>query len=295
MGFWSTLASKEVDIYIGIATTILGLILGEALNWFKRKGPPPANPTAGSPQPTVQVHAPVSISTINNIYNNNAQTPQRGDDGSIRVVLFVLLVATAVIYLNFRSLILEGVTSVCLLLMVLFAGVHLAGFLRGVISGPKWFGYLVYLACFYLAAVMVRDKAVVPSFAPQFFVDSEAIVRRYGMMGFGRLMRIPDWTWLLLHITGVVLFLSAIVRHLLAGLYLSAMTWHLGRHGWGSAPPWLAMKTARYRHVLKNMATTTVLLGLAYVLVSGDAYMWWTYEYPKVLSAVMRRILHGAP
>jgi hypothetical protein len=204
------------------------------------------------------------------------------------------LFAAGVAYLNVRSFLLDGVTPALLLLILLFAGVQLAGYLRGTLSGGKWLGYLAYLACFYIAAVYVRERALIPTFAPQYFLGSEAIVRRHGLSGLGRFLTAQDFQWFTMHVAGVLLFLFAIIRNVLAGLYLSAMTWHLSFDSPNGAPPWLALKTARYRHVAKNVIGTTIAMALAYVLVSGEGYMWWTYEFPKLLTAGIHRILHGA-
>ena len=106
-------------------------------------------------------------------------------------------------------------------------------------------------------------------------------------------MSLTDMQWFGFHIAGVLLFLFAIARNVLAGVYLSAMTWHLCAGGWASAPPWLAIKTARYRHIGKNVMVTTLVLALAFVLVSGHGFMWWTVEFPKLVNALMVRVIHG--
>lgn len=142
--------------------------------------------------------------------------------------------------------------------------------------------------------MLVRDGALTPVYAPKYFLYSEALMRERGLAGWGRVMSIADMQWFAMHIVGVILFLVAIARHVLAGVYLAAMTWHLSFHHWTSAPPWLALKTARYRHVSKNIVFTTVLLGLAYALVTGHAYMWWTYEFPKLVYGLIDRIVHGS-
>lgn len=295
MSFWNTIATKEIDIYIGIATTLLGMLLTELLNYIKQKSAPIVPlPGAGGPAPAnVLVHVPVSISTINNVYLNSSPSSNI-QQSQIAVFLWIGLFAAAVTYLNLSSFILKGVTSALLLTMVFFAGVHLTGFIRGRISGAQWIAYLAYLAVFYLAAVMVRDGAVNPDYAPKYFVYSEAVMRKHGLAGWSRIMSIADMQWFAFHIAGVLLFLFAIARHVLAGVYLATMTWHLSFNPWVSAPPWLAVKTARYRHISKNIILTTVLLALSYALVTGNGYMWWTYEFPKLVNGLLDRIVHGA-
>jgi len=139
MSLWSTLATKEVDIYIGIATTLLGMFLTELLNYFKQRSaaPPPLAPAGGPGAAPVIVHAPVSISTINNVYLNSL--PQGGaDQAHVKILLGIGLFAAAVTYLNLSSFILNSVISALLFAMLFFAGVHLAGFFRGRISGALW-------------------------------------------------------------------------------------------------------------------------------------------------------------
>jgi len=294
MNFWSTLASKEVDIYIGIATTILGLILGELLNYFKRQAAPAGPAAANSSTVQIKVHVPITISTITNIYKKTTGGQAQNDDASLKVMLVIGLFIIGVVYLNFRSTILNAITSALLLILPLFFGVLLTAYVRGYTSGGKWLAYLLYLIGFYVAAVMVRDKALIPNFAPNHFLDSEAIIRNYGISGMKQVTTLADLNWYMLHVAGVILLVYAVARLALSGAYLSAMTWHFTYNSWNSSPPWLAIKTARYRHVVKNMFGTAIALLAAYFLVSGDAYMWWVYEWPALLNDFMKSVFYGA-
>lgn len=294
MNFWSTLASKEVDIYIGIATTILGLILGELLNYFKRQTAPAGPPAANSTTVQVKVHVPITISTITNIYKKNAAGPAKNDDPMLKIMLVIGLFVIGVVYLNFRSTILNGITSALLLILPLFFGVLITAYLRDYTSGGKWVAYLLYLIGFYVAAVLVRDKALIPNFAPRYFLDSEAILRAYGISGMKRVTSLADLNWYMMHVTGVLLLVYSVARLVLSGVYLSAMTWHFTFNSWNSNPPWLAIKTAGYRHVVKSMLGTALALLAAYFLVSGDAYMWWVYEWPALLNTFMKSVFYGA-
>jgi len=294
MNFWSTLASKEVDIYIGIATTILGLVLGELLNYFKRQVAPAGPPAATASTVQVKVHMPITINTITNIYNKKSPEHGKGDDQTLTVMLVTALFIIGCVYLYFRSTILNGITSALLLILPLFFGVLITAYVRDYTSGGKWAAYLLYLIGFYIVAVMVRDKALMPNVAPRYFLDSEAIIRAYGINGLKRVTTLPDLNWYMTHVAGVILLVYSVARLALSGLYLSAMTWHFTFNSWNSNPPWLAIKTAKYRHVYKNMFGTALALLAAYFLVSGDAYMWLVYEWPTLLNHFMKTVFYGA-
>jgi len=294
MNFWSTLASKEVDIYIGIATTILGLILGELLNYFKRQAAPAAPAAAKNSTVQVKVQVPITISTITNIYKKASTGQANNDDATLKVLVAIGLFSIGVVYLNFRGTILNGITSALLLILPLFFGALLTAYVRGFTSGGKWLAYLLYLIAFYVAAVMVRDKALIPNFAPNHFLDSEAIIRAHGISGMKRVTTLADLNWYMMHVAGVVLLVYSVARLALSGLHLSAMTWHFTFNSWNSNPPWLAIKTARYRHVYKSMLGTAVALLAAYFLVSGNAYMWWVYEWPALINNFMNSVFYGA-
>lgn len=141
MSLIETIQSKEVDIYISLFFTLLGLFLGAILDRIlKGKSPQSAN------QPGSSVNL-----TFNTVVNPpGVRTPDQNQD--MTPIICMMLVLAGVIYLFFRAEILNVLSWITLFTISLWAGGTLHSLYRGFFAGCTW-----VVALFFLGLLCGRD------------------------------------------------------------------------------------------------------------------------------------------
>jgi hypothetical protein len=280
MSLIETIQSKEVDIYISLFFTLLGLFLGAILDRIlKGKSPQSAN------QPSSSVNL-----TFNTVVNPpGVRTPDKNQD--MTPIICMMLVLAGVIYLFFRAEILNVLSWITLFTLSLWAGGTLHSLYRGFFAGCTWVVALFFSLAFCVVATFITDEAFTPTQAPQNFAYSQQIINEQGLTGIKKYFVLEDIHWFLLHLAGVLLFIYASLRMMLFSTYFIVAGAHPNTNG--SDEPWLSRKTRKYANLRRNMLFMPILLGLAYLLTSGLAFDWFIHTMPNQVNALMNTVLYG--
>jgi hypothetical protein len=189
--------AKQIDFYIALATTAIGVVLGVVID-VVRKG-------AGTEKAQgVQLTSNVTITQVTNIYGNKESTSSNVDEQSAAIVVGVVLLVLGTFYLFFREEILNSVLYTTILAISIWGGGILHSMVRGYFSGVKWLGYFLYLIAFCFACTLVVNKAFVPSYAPEYFTDSQLIINNSGLKGLLSRASLLDAKWFVFHLIGVI-------------------------------------------------------------------------------------------
>ncbi|NAW64275.1 hypothetical protein, partial [Photobacterium halotolerans] len=194
MEFLEVLKSKEIDIYISLFMTILGLILGLVIDSFKQR-----NVQGGSPS-----NGPITSITVTNIVKPqiNQANSSSNDDGLMFIIGFILLV-TGVVYLFNRLEILNFLYYLTVFVVSLWSGGILHSLFKGKFTGWRWFANLAFYGVFFIVTFHIVNKAITPNFAPENFRFSQQIINEHGLLGLGDYFSLLDFRWFIFHLSGV--------------------------------------------------------------------------------------------
>ena len=142
----NVLASKQVDIYISLATNLIGAVFGLLLDRYI-KG-------SGSPTLGMQPSAPVAISMRQAVHVSVA-TKANSDDQLLMFFTGVILVALGLVYMFFHEELLYAGLLLVLFFVGIWAGVVVHSLYRGFFHGWMWLAYLLIMLGFGVAAMRV--------------------------------------------------------------------------------------------------------------------------------------------
>jgi len=283
MEFLEILKSKEVDIYISLFMTILGLVLGLIIDSFKQ------NKYQGASHSNTTITS-VTVNNIVKPITSQANSSPSGD-GLMFVIGFVLLVA-GTIYLFNRLEILNALYYATVFVVSLWSGGILHGLFKGRFYGWRWIANLVFYGVFFIATFHIVNKAMTPNFAPENFKFSQQLIKQYGLLGLGGYFTLLDFKWFIFHLTGVLLLFFSMIRLSLSTTYFAVMGRYMVSEE--EQEPWIAKRTRKYAGFWDNIIFISLFLLASYYLIAGNFFMWLEYQFPKEMESFISGVLHGA-
>ncbi|WP_027948034.1 hypothetical protein [Litchfieldella anticariensis] len=187
------LASKQVDIYISIATSLLGAVFGIILERVV-KGSGETMPVAGG-------ISSVSVS-MQQVVKVSVGSKNRTNDQLVFFLASLFLLSAGVAYLFFREEVLAAALLLVLFVFGAWAGLVVHSLYRGTFQGWRWCVYLLVMFLFALAAVRVVGLAKVPMYAPRDFKYIQDIVNYSGILSLKKTD--IDFMWFGFHLLGVI-------------------------------------------------------------------------------------------
>lgn len=284
MDFFEIIQAKQIDIYIALVTTIIGVILGVVVDVI-RKG---SNTDSESRK---HITNNVSITNIVNVYNKQERDCQQIDDQSVGVIVGAALIVCGIFYLFFREEILNSVLYTTLLVLSVWAGGVLHSLVRGYFSGVRWFVYLCFLISFCFVCALIVNKAFVPNYAPEYFLDSQEIINAYGAKGLWNVSSWTDREWFVFHLMGVIGIFWAKSRVILSTVHFATVGNDIVLYSNNVSS--LGRKTAGYASYWKNFVVVAIVSFISYFLVSGDFFIWLQYTFPEQMKDIVDTVLHG--
>lgn len=278
------LVMKQVDIYVSIATSIFGAVLGFVLSYFFA-------PTPVKSGNAVNMVQAVTINNIKNNANDISISPQ-ADDQTVMLLGILFSFIGLTIYLFFRTTILYALLYSEVLLLSMWLGAVLKSYLLGRFKGFSWTVYLIYIVAFLIAYFIAIQLAITPIYEPQNFPFAEEIINHSGWFGIKRYFTIEDLPWGIVHLMGIVLLLFvfwqitlSLLHMLVSGRYIVSNT--------SENQPWLVRKTARYCTPWVNIVSFSVLIFLAGSMVSGLFIHWMKNEIPTSIDHILNIVMYG--
>lgn len=280
MSILATIQSKEADIYISLFFTLLGLVLGAILDIFMK--------SASSP-PNAQQANSINL-TFNSVVHPLGQTSNSANS-DISPIVFTFLVVTGLVYLFYRVEILNILSWITIFTISLWAGATLHSLIRGFFSGGKWAISLLFSLAFCIAATYLTDEAFKPKYAPENFKYIQELINEHGIMGIGPYFYTEDFHWFLFHLLGVMALFYASIRMMLSSTYFMAAGMVSGSAN--TPEPWLVRKTRKYADLKNNVIYMSLLMVIAYYLMSGIFSNWLLHSMPGLVDSLVKTILHG--
>ncbi|MCW0506902.1 hypothetical protein [Aeromonas piscicola] len=281
MSLLEAIQSKQVDIYISLFFTLLGLVLGVIVDSIRNSSPSPANQQGN-----------FFNLTVNNVVNPPSSASNRAqDDQGLLVLIVALTTIFGITYLFFRSEILNILSFITIFSISLWAGGTLHSLYKGYFSGGAWLVSLVFSSAFCVAALFVVSKAFSPNHAPKYFQYSQEIINKYGIAGLPTYFNEQDLRWFMFHLIGVFLLFQAKIRMTLSSTYFLAA----GRLSLAEniREPWIVRRTRKYANLNTNILYVSILSISAYYFISGDFFMWFEYKLPIQFKSLINIVLHG--
>ena len=283
MEFLEVLKSKEVDIYIALFMTFLGLALGLIVDAFKQK----------KVEAVAQSNITVTSVTVTNIVKpQNNPTNSSSNDEGLMIVIGSILLVTGAIYLFNRLEILNSLYYITVFVISLWSGGILHNLFKGKFSGWRWFANLIFYGAFFVATFIIVNKAITPNFAPENFNISQQLINQHGILGLSDYFSLLDFKWFMFHFMGVLILFLSMIRLSLSTTYFSIMGSYIASEN--SQEPWLAKRTRKYANFWSNIILITILLCISYYLIAGNFFMWFEYQLPKEMESFINKVLHGS-
>lgn len=281
MNLLEIIQSKQVDIYISLFFTILGLILGVVVDLLK----------SGNSS-SVNQQGNIFNLTVNNIVNPpGSMANQRQDDRSLFALIVVLTIVSGIFYLFFRSEILNIFSFITIFSISLWAGGALHSLYKGHFAGGAWFISLAFSSAFCVFSLFLVSKALSPDYAPKNFSYSQYIINKYGVSGLNNYFNEQDFRWFMFHLLGVFFLFQAQIRMTLSATYfLTAGKLSLAQ---SQREPWIVKRTRKYASLRTNIIYVSFLSAGAYYFVSGKFFMWFEHKFPDQLKSLIEIVLHG--
>jgi hypothetical protein len=196
MNLWQIIQGKQVDIYINLATTFIGLALGEIVSILKENG----NKNFGK-------QGNISISQIVNVTENSlSQNPQKSQNPND--IIFAYLVFFGLFYLFKRNEILNILLISNLFLMSLWVGVTIHSLRKNYFTGSRWWIYLLFVFIYNIGLFIISNKAAIPNHAPHNFEHVQDIVSQGGIYHLKDYFDLGDLQWFFFHLAGVTILFS---------------------------------------------------------------------------------------
>ncbi|NNA58257.1 hypothetical protein [Pseudomonas koreensis] len=279
MSISEIIQTKEVDIYISLFFTILGLILGFIVDTLTKGSSPAVN---GQQTPIINL-------TVSNVVNPPSASSSKPDQDMMPIICTAMAI-TALIYLFYRAEILNILSWITIFTLSLWAGGTLHSLYKGYFSGGSWIASLLFSVAFCVAATLMTGEAFRPTHAPENFIYIQEIINKYGITGLKRYFNPEDFNWLILHLFGVLILFYASIRMMLSSTYFITTGF---ANPASATEPWITQKTRKYANQRKNIIYMPILLLLAYALISGAVSIWLTHDMPGQLNQLIDTILHG--
>lgn len=281
MNLLDAIQSKQIDIYISLFFTLLGLVLGVIVDSLRSGNSSPANQ---------QGH--IFNLTVNNVITPpRSTTRQAQDDQDLFALITVLTVIFGISYLFFRSEILNILSFITMFSISLWAGGTLHSLYKGYFVGGAWFVSLVFSSFFCIFALFLVSKAFSPDYAPKYFPYSQEIINKYGVAGLKVYFNEQDFIWFIFHLVGVFLLFQAKIRMMLSSAYfLTAGKLSLAEN---PTEPWIVKRTRKYANLNTNILYVSLLSVGAYYFISGNVFMWFEYKFPVQFKSFIEIVLHG--
>lgn len=274
------LASKQVDIYISLATSLIGAVIGLILDRVVKQ-PRKLEPTS-TDMPVISISMQQLVQVSNTL---------RGKAGNDFIVGGIFLFVTGVTYLFFRQEVLALALLLVLFSFGAWAGSVISSLNRGSFGGWGWVAYLIVMLFFALAAVRVVGLAKMPTFAPSNFIHAQEIVNQWGITALRHYFNALEFKWFGFHLLGIILFFAASWRACLSMLNYSLLGHRLiKRQSYGRFELRLAKS---YGRPWRNSLFLLGFMVTANYLVSGQFFMWFEYEMPRQVDSFIQTILHG--
>ncbi|EGQ7979687.1 hypothetical protein RUK22_003387 [Vibrio cholerae] len=283
MELLEVLKSKEIDIYISLFMTLLGLVLGLIIDSFKQRNLQGEN----------QVNCQVTSITVNNIVKQqaNQKNSSSNDDDMMFFIGFFLLV-TGIVYLFNRLEILNFLYYLTVFIVSLWSGGILHSLFKGKFAGWRWFANLAFYGVFFIVTFHIVNKAITPNFAPTNFKFSQQIINAYGLLGLSDYFSFLDFKWFIFHLLGVLLLSFSMIRLSLSTTYFAVMGNYITSND--EQEPWLAKRTRKYANFWRNIVYLSICLFISYYLIAGDFFMWFEYQFPQEMEIFINKVLHGS-
>ena len=282
------LHDKEIDIWIAVATTLLGLALGTAIDIIReRMKPEPEYGAAGAVK--------ISITNITNMFNIISREQTAAGGGTNGGLFYALLPALIIffVYARFRGEWVSILTLLTILTLSLWIGSIIHGAAKGRFTILAATYYLSLCLAFGISSVFIEDKIQTPSFAPKNFPYLQDIITEYGLNGISKYFLPTDYVWFAFHLAGAFLFLLTCLRMMLSVVNLFTVCSTLSGAADQGFFSWILRRTIAYRLSPKNVLWTIVSVGSSYYLVAGEFYMWYTYKMPQQVSTIVYQVFNG--
>ncbi|HIF9225870.1 TPA: hypothetical protein ACX6QE_003665 [Photobacterium damselae] len=268
------LKAKEIDIYISLFMTILGTVLGVITNLINDKSRVKSNDIYSQ-----------NI-TINNFTNRHYAKPSNESD---QFFLF-FLICFGLLYSFFRIEILNLIFYTAIFIVSIWSGRIVFNLFTGYFSGFGWIINIIFYILIFISAFYIINIAITPVYAPQNFQYLQYIINEFGIKGVFKYFSMKDIQWFILHIFGIFVLFSAIIRLLLSIVFFTI----IGSYDTTNCNSnWLALKTAKYANPWKNIIFISVCLFFSYYLVSGYLFIWCENELPNISNELFNTILNG--
>ena len=187
--------SKQVDIYIAIATSIFGAVLGLVLaKIFASESQNEGNGTS--------ISQTVSINTI----NTNSSELRKNTQQETELFMFIgglFVFVGLTLYGFFRTAILTSLLYGEVFLLSVWVGAVLRSMVSGRFKGVTWPIYLLYVVAFMIMYFIAIGLAFNPVHAPDNFQYAEQIINQAGWSGLKRYFIADDLAWFAVHLLGV--------------------------------------------------------------------------------------------
>jgi hypothetical protein len=275
--------AKQIDIYIAVATSIFGAVLGLVLSkMFAVEGQLSGNRTS-----VVQT---VSIKTINNhsssIRNNSQQETE----------LFMLLGGLFVfvgltLYIFFRTAILTALLYGEIFLLSIWIGAVLRSMAMGRFKGLTWSIYLLYVVVFMISYLFAIMLAFNPIHSPENFQHAEQIINQKGWSGLKNYFLFEDLLWGAMHLMGLCILTYTFWLMAMSLLHIATAGNSLS---YGRPDSWIVKKTARYCTPWTNIIFISLLVLLGAAMASGVFLYWIQYEIPFYIKELINIVLYGS-
>jgi type III secretory pathway component EscU len=273
---------KQIDIYIALATSIfgavLGVLLGKILSTESQKKGNATNITQS-----------VSINTIN--HNSSVLQKDAQQETEIFMLLGGLFVFVGLtLYIFFRTIILTSLLYGEIFLLSVWIGGVLRSIASGRFKGFTWSIYLLYVAAFMVMYFIAIVLAFNPIYAPDNFQYAEQIINHNGWSGLKQIFSIDNLLWGIIHLIGIFVLIftfwhitMSLLHILVAGNGISS----------GKSDSWIVRKTAKYCTPWTNIILFTLFIILGGTMVSGLFLHWMQYEIPAFTKEILNIVLYG--
>lgn len=274
--------SKQVDIYIAIATSIFGAVLGLVLaKIFASESKNEGHGTS--------ITQTVTINAINkNSFELRKHTQHEAELFMFLGCAFVFIGLT--LYGFFRTAILTLLLYGEIFLLSVWVGAVLKSMVSGRFKGLTWSIYLLYVVALMIMYFIAIDLAFNPVHAPGNFQYAEQIINQSGWSGLKRYFTADDLAWFAIHLFGVCALIftfwqitMSLLHIIVAGNSISS----------GNPDSWVVRKTAKYCTPWSNIIFFTLFISVGAAMVSGLFLHWVQYEIPILLKELMNIVLYG--
>ncbi|PSV34220.1 hypothetical protein C9J44_15940 [Photobacterium sp. GB-27] len=276
------LISKQVDIYIAIATSIFGAVLGLVLSKLFSESP-------STSEGVSSVTPRVTINTIKR-YSVTIRSQSEQDSAFLAIVGGAFVFFGLTFYTFFRSTILLSLLYSEVFLLSMWIGAVLRSMISGKFNGFTWFVYLVYVSVFMIAYLVAILLAANPIIHPQNFHYAEQIMNQYGWSGMSNYFETHDLQWAAVHLMGICLLIFTFWNMSLSLINIIFSGYSINS---GGADSWIVRKTAKYCTPWSNIIVLSIFIFIGGAMVSGIFLQWLQYDIPEMISELFDTVMHG--